>query len=228
MSRLAIAFTFIASLTTPALADQPSPHFAQAPVASARAEMMPLVVDRDTVRAALVAARKANLQRFRDYQAAGVFPSNTFQGKKLNVWRDEDGHFCAAATIIRLSGLTDLADRVAEQSNFIRLADVKQGPLMDWILTSGLTQDEIAAIQEPFMPVVEKPSPAPQPIDLAMRKAENARLRAKYRQVEKMIVRNASKSLDLAVARLMKRPELAANLVGGMFGGRERLDGGPS
>ena len=64
---------------------------------------------------------------------------------------------CAAATIIKMSGQDALVNRVAEQNNFVRLADVEQGPLMDWILTSGFTQDEIAAIQEPFMPVTDAP-----------------------------------------------------------------------
>jgi hypothetical protein len=147
-----------------------------------------------------------------------VFPSNTFKGKKLNVWLDADGHFCAAATIIRTSGQIDLVDKVAEDNNFIRLADVKQGPLMDWILTSGFTQAEIAAIQEPFMPVYrEQPNVEPsQPIlvDAKLRKAEDARLMAKYKSVDKMLVKNAAASLDRATDRLMKHPELAWQLVG--------------
>src|SRR5690349_15121944 len=40
-------------------------------------------LDRATVRAALVQARARNLSAFRDYQKKGVFPSNTFKGKKL-------------------------------------------------------------------------------------------------------------------------------------------------
>ena len=104
--------------------------------------------------------------------------SNTFKPGQLNVWRDRDGHYCAAATIIRTSGQVALADKVAEQNNFIRLADVSQGPLMDWILTSGFTQDEIAAIQAPFQPVADKPTPESGPINLALREKENARLSA--------------------------------------------------
>ncbi|HUS30332.1 MAG TPA: hypothetical protein VMZ53_17610 [Kofleriaceae bacterium] len=173
-------------------------------------------LDRATVRAALVQARSRNLSAFRDYQKKGVFPSNSFKGKKLNVWLDADGHFCAAATIIKTSGQDDLVNKVAEQNNFIRLADVKQGPLMDWILTSGFTQDEIAAIQEPFMPVVDRPALEPaKPIlvDAKLRKAEDARLMAKYKQVDKQLVKNASKSLDKATDRLMKNPTLAWQLI---------------
>lgn len=218
LSRLVIAGSLVTALATSALGAEP--RFAQPPSASRVVdadEMMPpdrgitarRIPSRAEVRAKLAQARAANLQRFRAYQKQGVFPSNTFDQRKLNVWMDEDGHLCAAATIINASGQSELVQKVAEQSNFIRLADVRQGPLMDWILTSGLTQQEIAAIQEPFMPVYrEQPVVEPD-----LRTAENQRLLKKYRQVEAQIVRNQKKSLDLAVDRLMKNPGLAWTFV---------------
>ena len=181
-------------------------HFAQPPDAMPRPQR---AFDRATVRAALARARATNIARFRAYQSRGVFPSNTFSEDKLNVWRDAAGHLCAAATIINASGLTDLVSRVADQNNFIRLADVTSGPLMDWILTSGLTQDEIAAIQEPFMPVA-RPR---RPIEPDLRTAENERLRVKYAAVTEMILANEKTSLDLATDRVMKRPQLAWQLI---------------
>jgi hypothetical protein len=221
MSRLLIAASLIAALTTSAVAQEQ--RFAQPPSAdevavpaAARADMPRryeerVILDRATVRAKLAEARASNLARFRAYQMAGVFPSNTFDTRKLNVWRDADGHLCAAATIINASGMTDLVKRVADQNNFIRLADVKQGPLMDWILTSGFTQDEISAIQEPYMPVYrEQPVVEPD-----LKTAENARLIKKYKQVDARIVKNQKKSLELAVDRLMKRQDLAWKLVNG-------------
>ncbi len=219
MSRFLIAASLVAAITTTAFADQrfaaPPPDIA---VASKAADMeypiesqMRVVMDRQTVRARLAEQRIANLARFRAYRQGGVFPSNTFEPRRLNVWMDAAGHLCAAATIINASGQTALVQQVAEQTNFIRLADVKQGPLMDWILTSGLTQDEIAAIQEPFSPVMRR-----QPeIDPKLRAAENARLIKKYKAVDAMIVRNQKASLDRAVDRLMKRQDLAWNLVNG-------------
>lgn len=217
MSRLLIAASLIAAFATSTFAAEQ--RFAAPPpdVAGARAErpvqlrQQRVILDRATVRSKLAEQRAANLARFRAYQQAGVFPSNTFDSRKLNVWTDADGHLCAAATIINASGKIDLVQRVAEQSNFIRLADVKQGPLMDWILTSGLTQAEIAAIQEPFMPVYrEEPVVEPK-----LRAAENARLIKKYKQVTASIVKNQTRSLDVAVDRLMKRQDLAWQLVNG-------------
>jgi hypothetical protein len=233
MSRFLIVASLVFGFSSAATA---SSHFAQPPGASAgapdtsvsnadvfeppaqppRVIAPPRVLDRATVRAALARARAINLAAFRTYQKTGVFPSNTFKSTKLNVWLDADGHFCAAATIIKMSGKDALVNKVAEQNNFIRLADVKQGPLMDWILTSGFTQDEIAAIQEPFDPVTDEPQLAPaKPIlvDAQLRKAEDARLRAKYRSVDRMLVKSWAKSLDTATDRLMKHPALAWQVV---------------
>lgn len=217
MSRLLIAASLVAVFTSFAAADRVSePRFAQPPPsagASARIEAEPIVLDRAKVRAKLAANRAANLARFRAYQRAGVFPSNTYSDSKLNVWLDADGHLCAAATIIKASGQADLVARVADQTNFIRLADVTQGPLMDWILTSGLTQAEIVAIQEPFAPVVSPVEPSPRIVDGDLRRRENQRLLAKYKSVDATIVKGTQASLDVATDRLMKHPELALKLL---------------
>lgn len=230
MSRTLIAFSLIAALVSVSASSAmaravSAPRFAQPPADSAEQYMpsnMTLprrVLDRATIRSRLVANRAANLARFRAYQSKGTFPSNTYGKRKLNVWRDEAGHLCAAATIINDSGMTDLVDRVAEQSNFIRLGDVQQGPLMDWILTSGLTQAEIAAIQEPFMSVEQQRrmaglAPRPMPdINPRLRTAEDLRLTRKYEQVTAMIVKNQKQSIELAVDRLMKHPDLAWQLI---------------
>lgn len=238
MSRLFLACSLIAALSSTALADRidpGEPTFAQPPAgwqakhgAPASADPAPAprftapVLDRDAVRVQLAAARAANLARFRAYQRKGVFPDNTYAEGKLNVWRDEAGNLCAAATIINASGEVDLVEQIADESNFIRLGDVTSGPLMDWILTSGLTQAEIAAIQEPFSPVMRRgrvlePQPEPSPIvavEPNLRRAEDLRLAARYRQVEAMIVGNQAASLELAVDRLMARPALARRLAG--------------
>ena len=235
MPRVFLVCSLLASLSTAAFADRIGPSFAQPPAGwqarhgvPAASEPAPApaprftepVVDRDTVRTKLAAARAANLARFRAYQRKGEFPSNTYAAGQLNVWRDEAGHLCAAATIINASGAAALVEQVAEESNFIRLADVTAGPLMDWILTSGFTQAEIVEIQRPFSPVVRRPPLESRPspiveIDPALRRAEDLRLARKYREIEAMLVRNQQASLELAVDRLMAHPALAGRLAGG-------------
>ncbi len=213
MSRILLACSVVAALCSAASAERAyAPHFAQPPIDT----IAPPVLDRTAVRDALLRAREANLEAFRGYVRGGVFPSNVYKPGALNVWRDQDGHFCAAATIIKQSGQDELVAHVADQNNFIKLADVTQGPLMDWILTSGLTQEEIVEIQKPFMPVTERPQPMPVAhvdIDAKLRVQENARLLAKYKVVDKMIVEHQKKSLDIAVDRLMKHPTLAWQLI---------------
>lgn len=230
MSRLALIASLVFGISSASFVSTADAQFAKAPPATSVASAAAADVSepayriapqrelsRAAVRAALVKARATNLAAFRAYQAKGVFPSNTFKPGKLNVWVDANGNYCAAATIIKMSGLTDLVTKTGEENNFIKLADVKQGPLMDWILTSGFTQDEIAAIQEPFDDVTRgrrmEPSPITASVDAKKRTAEDARLVAKYKQVDRALVKNASKSLDKAVDQLMKHQDLAWKLI---------------
>ena len=212
LSRLASSLLALSLLSGAAVA---APGFAQPPP-SAPADKAELIVPPSTtvsraqVKAALAQRRAQTLALFRTYRRAGVYPHNFVTADKLNVWLDDEGRLCAAATIIANSGHRDLVMRVAKDDNFIRLGDVRSGELMDWILTSGLTQEEIAAIQEPFMGMQEPNNgePVPEP-----RIAEYQRLRQRYAQVDRQIVKNKARSLDLAVDRLMAHPELAKSIV---------------
>ncbi|MFN0251648.1 MAG: hypothetical protein ACKV2T_32530 [Kofleriaceae bacterium] len=217
MSRLLLVGTLLAALTSSAVARS----FAQAPPASSNAPAQiekTSTVNRAAVGAKLAKQRASNLQRFRAYRTKGSFPSNTYLNQRLNVWIDADGRLCAAATIISASGMNTLVLQTAQDNNFIRLGDVRDGALMNWILTSGLTQDEIAAIQEPFDPVYDEPmrgEPAPLAVAPAARAAEDQRLAARYKQVEQQIVRAQRASLDVATDRLMAKPDLAAAFLRG-------------
>ena len=224
MSRFLIACSLIAALSSSAMARSTAAptQFARPPAADVHEPALPIVPshvrDRAAVRAKLIANRATNLASFRAYQQRGVFPNNTYRKGKLNVWIDEAGNLCAAATMINDWGLGDLVHDVADQNNFIRLADVTQGPLMDWMLMSGLTRSEIIAIQEPgFMvgPPVPALAPEPEPIlvDADLRKAEDRRLTRRYKQVDAMIVKNQKASIEQAVDRLMKNPELVRKLI---------------
>ncbi len=220
MSRFLIACSLIATLTTSAMAgaaEQPT-RFARPPAADVSApapvamQMPARVLDRAAVRAKLLEQRATNVASFRAYVQRGVFPSNTYRTGKLNVWIDEDGNLCAAATMINDSGLGALVTGVGEQSNFIRLRDVSAGPLMDWMLMSGLTRAEIVAIQEPgFFVRNRQPQPDPSPtlVDADLRKAEDLRLERRYKRVDAMIAKNTNRSIEASVDRLMKNRVLA-------------------
>lgn len=207
-------------VAAPDVLPPPATAFAEPPPAVAIAprhiEAQFVAPTRAQVRAALVKARAQNLVAFRAYYTGGSYPSNVYSKNTINVWRDEAGKFCAAATIMVKSGNEALAIQIGDDNNFIKLGDVKQGPVMDWIISSGFTQAELALIQKPFSPVTKRPTLDPDAsvlVDLAMRKAENARLLALYKQIDEQLVSKQRANLERTVDRLMKKPELASKLV---------------
>jgi hypothetical protein len=90
---------------------------------------------------------------------------------------------------------------------------VHDGPMLDWMLGSGLTQEELARIQAPA-PVLAAPSrplpvPAPPspPVAVAPPRIDEptmiAAIRAHIAEVEAELRANREKSLDVAVDRWM-------------------------
>lgn len=173
-------------------------------------------IDRAKLRAALASRRAATVDHFLAYRDARVYPVNTYQPGMQHVWLDERGNLCAAATLIGHDWGRGAATAVSYDDNFIRLADVKDGPLLDWILTSGLTHHEIVAIQEPGfaygMPVEPEP-------DDPGRIAEIDRLFTVYTSVERQLRSMADASLDDATDALMARPDLAKRFLDGEIPG---------
>ena len=119
---------------------------------------------------------------------------------------------CAAATMIFKSGAKKLVRDIGKADNFIRLGDVEQGPVMVWILTSGLTQAEVASIQEPFMGRPDLPADPDVGSD-DWKLAEDFRLRGRYAEVLEMLNTDVGISLDAAVEALERRPDLVAKLL---------------
>ena len=175
-------------------------------------------VDRTELRKELAARRELNLKRFHDYRRARVYPHNSYEEGFINVWRDDDAHLCAIANLVNKDGLDDLVSQTARDDNFVKLADVSSGPLIDWVLTSGLTQEEVVMIQWPTFaqddPVGYARMMRREREQRRARAREDQRLAAGYlqteRTLERRVVRDAA--LELAVARLAKRPDLAAAL----------------
>lgn len=163
----------------------------------------------------LAARRAKNIAAFRAYATRGVYPHNFVRDGALNVWIDQEGHLCAAATMIFRSGARALVRQVGRDDNYIHLADVTTGPVMDWILTSGLTQLEVATIQEPFMEVPRPEPPKHRPIAAGPtpRQLEDQRLAARYREVLDILATGQDVSIDAAIDRLATRPDLIASLI---------------
>ncbi|HEY4175283.1 MAG TPA: hypothetical protein VGM90_00555 [Kofleriaceae bacterium] len=216
--------------------DLAAPHmnFAQPPPSAIQADAsrpniidIDIVVTKDQVRAALVQARKESVSAFAQYMANQMFPSNTQAPGKLNVWRDAEGHYCAAATIIRTSGRLAISDEVATTNNNLRLITVKDGALMDWILTSGLTQQEIDRIQEPFMWVAPDGTTITGGmmmqggVDPEKKARETWRLLKTYKATYAALEKSEKASLEVAVNRLMEHPDLARDFLDGSLANRD-------
>jgi hypothetical protein len=94
-----------------------------------------------------LAARRAQMIGWlHDYRERGVFPLDA-SGRPLSVFMDQNGNRCPMAELIHKSGRDDLVAAVVKENNAVRLAEVHEGPLYDWMLASGLTQTEIAMVQ---------------------------------------------------------------------------------
>jgi len=174
-------------------------------------------LDRAELRRALGEERQVNLARFHDYRKKRVYPHNTYEPGMLNVWKDADDHLCAVATLVHLDGHDDIVDTVAKD-NFVKTADLTDGPLIDWVLMSGLTQEEIVMIQQPTeadVRAMEAEYRAEQRRIKRWLAREDSRLNKVYKTVEKTLAapRIADAGLDLATARLAQHPDLAKELL---------------
>jgi hypothetical protein len=174
-------------------------------------------VERQQIRSELLAQRKANIKRFHSYRMARVYPHNYYGEGMKNVWTDQDGHLCAVATMMDRDGQHDLVETVGIRDNFVRTADLTGGPVVDWIMTSGLTQEEIVMIQQPTADDVwemDREYRAEQRKKARTLRHEDDRLEGNYLVVEQTLRRRviSDAALDLAVARIQKRPELVAAL----------------
>jgi hypothetical protein len=225
MSRSRLSFLssllLSASLLTSACGASAVRSAGDAGVAPAPAVAVAPSIDRAAVRAALAARREASVERFLAYREARVYPLNSFADGLQHVWLDALGNLCAAATIIAADWGRDAVAAVAREDNFVRLADVHDGPLADWILTSGLTHHEVVAIQEPMM---YEPEPTPGP---DVRAPELARLHAIYTSVERQLRTLWDENLDLATDALLARPDLARALLDGHVAAAGRFAVGP-
>ena len=157
----------------------------------------------DDPRAQLAARRAAAIADLHAYRVAEAYPAQP-DGLPLSVFRDEQGRRCAMAELIFRSGGAELVDAVATLDNSLRLANVTDGPLMTWMLTSGLTRDEIIAIQGPDMYRVTIEPRTIMPAVGVYGSIADARadLTARLAALETSLTATTEASLDVAVASL--------------------------
>lgn len=197
------SFVF-ASVAACAAAPPPASHPA-APAPAKVEKVAKVEIDRAALRAKLAVRRAEVVERFLAYRDARAYPvARGEDGTYHHVWIDEYNQLCAAATLVSKDWGREVAIQIGQDNVGIRLADA-DGELLDWILTSGMTQAELVAIQVPGF-VANRNVP---------REREIRRLYDIYVDVERQVRSLWDKNLDLAVDALMKRPDLAREVLAG-------------
>jgi hypothetical protein len=167
-------------------------------------------IDRAAVRAKLAARRQQSYERFLAYRDAMVYPINALPGGGFrHVWVDDLGNLCAAATLISGDWGRDASAAIGLENLEIKIADVRSGPINDWLLMSGLTHHEVVAIQVPGW---NGQGGGEIFIDDG-RSQEITRLYQIYVDVERQLTSMWDESLEDATDALMRRPDLARELL---------------
>jgi hypothetical protein len=183
------------------------------------ASVVSRAVERAAVRARLAAHRAQQIERLHAYGERGEFPRQTSR-VPLHVFRDDAGRLCAVANLIEKDGRGDLVLATARARNDLAVADVEEGPIVEWALASGLTKEEVVRIQAPAPALLpaRTPQPAPvRPADVAKNDAVRAfppvsvpemtaAIRAHVREVEAELRAGTERSLDVAVDRVLATP----------------------
>ncbi|MFL5579182.1 MAG: hypothetical protein ACJ8AO_02330 [Gemmatimonadaceae bacterium] len=106
------------------------------------------------------ASRARQLARLAAYRDRGVFPRNEhFPDSVLPYFVDRSGTRCAVAHLMHLDGREPIVRHVAATRNNAWVAELRDEPgLAAWLDEAGLTLDEAARIQVPYM---GDPAPAP-------------------------------------------------------------------
>jgi len=120
------------------------------------------------LRQKLATHREQQIKRLHEYAVAGQFPHNMTSPTDLHMFKDADGRLCAVANLIHRDGRDDLVNVAVNTNNQLAIHDVHSGePMMQWILESGLTQEELERVQLPLPPMArhDLKQPAPSPVD---------------------------------------------------------------
>ena len=117
---------------------------------------------RSEVRQALAKHRAEQIERLHAYAETGAFPHNYASAEPLHMFKDANGRLCAVANLVNQDGLVELVSATARDRNDLAFVDVKDGPLYNWAIDSGLTLEEIARIQKPA-PMIHEPGPPVRP-----------------------------------------------------------------
>jgi hypothetical protein len=185
---------------TPPAPRAPAPD-PSSPAAEAQAAR-PAEPDRIAIRAQLAEHRAEQIAHLHAYGEKRRFPDHTTPASSVHIFRDPQGRLCAVANLIDTDGRHDLVEATVRDNNALSIADVHGGPVMKWIVTSGLTQEELVRIQ--VWPAFSPPEARKLAHKPAMAEERMNVLVVKHIvEMELELKANTEKSLDLAVERYL-------------------------
>lgn len=94
--------------------------------------------------------RERLLDHLRDYWQRGRLPTNRESPERVPCFVGANGEPCAMAYLLQQAGRDDLVREVMATEPTLRLEDVEDGPLVEWIEHHGLTREEAARIQPSY------------------------------------------------------------------------------
>lgn len=94
--------------------------------------------------------RERALDHLRAYRRRGEFPRNRVVPGRTPCFLGSDGTPCAVAALLLADGRDDLVSEVAETENTVRIEDLDDGPVVEWLADHGLTRAEAARIQPSY------------------------------------------------------------------------------
>jgi hypothetical protein len=146
-------------------------------------------------RSVLLDRREKMIDRLHDYRTREDFVRNPDPaGGRGHFILDGRGKPCPLASVIIDSGRRDLVEEAARTNNSVKVADLTDGPILAWILRSGLTQEECVMIQRPGLSG-ERARP--------LGDEERRQLAAELKRVEKTLRMKTDESITLSVRRMM-------------------------
>ena len=95
--------------------------------------------------------RSKAIENLSEYRKGKTFPKNDYFAEPTSVFTDRSGTICAVANLIHQSGHTDLVDVITRENNLISLGKEHTDLLDPWLEENGITYDEAAYVQVPYM-----------------------------------------------------------------------------
>jgi hypothetical protein len=167
--------------------------------------------DRASLKKKLAASREQQIERVRAYRRAGKFPRNTLvENRRVPIFVDDQGTPCAVANLMIQDGRENDVLAIARANNLVRVMEIHDGPFVDWVLHSGLLQEEAALIQPSYewegRPVPQPPERAPVPaptLMVGLERDEILRIKAHLGSVVEQLLARTDESLESALDRLL-------------------------